>query len=399
MAGSDVQDQDITAVASKSLLLELTDQLQEWKFLGRQLGLTDGETVDIERDNRESKEMKYQTLLQWKQKFGKRATIGKLAEALKKAGRTDLADYVMQEQRIRDAELLQVPLNDNGDPAHRHLLGAEGNGATTPANPRGANVYGDTPRCPLLEGNGATVPANPQGANVYGDTPRCPLLEGNGATTPANPRGANVYGDTPRCHLLEGNGATAPANPQGANDNGDPAHCHLLGAEGNGATAPANPQGANLIQTISLGPSQSGDESARYVNTPRRWNIGPSDQQWQFELEELGGELVANQELSLLATSIAQLHGGRELNDERLFCSQLGIDDRVYNPVLMDRRQSNNEEKLYYVLYAWLMATSLTRNSLCKALLKFDKVKKTRLCKLYVDIVHELFHENSSDSS
>ncbi|XP_071840686.1 uncharacterized protein [Apostichopus japonicus] len=347
MAGSDVQDQDITAVASKSLLLELTDQLQEWKFLGRQLGLTDGETVDIERDNRESKEMKYQTLLQWKQKFGKRATIGKLAEALKKAGRTDLADYVMQEQRIRDAELLQVPLNDNGDPAHRHLLGAEG----------------------------------------------------NGATTPANPRGANVYGDTPRCHLLEGNGATAPANPQGANDNGDPAHCHLLGAEGNGATAPANPQGANLIQTISLGPSQSGDESARYVNTPRRWNIGPSDQQWQFELEELGGELVANQELSLLATSIAQLHGGRELNDERLFCSQLGIDDRVYNPVLMDRRQSNNEEKLYYVLYAWLMATSLTRNSLCKALLKFDKVKKTRLCKLYVDIVHELFHENSSDSS
>ncbi|XP_071840669.1 uncharacterized protein [Apostichopus japonicus] len=203
------------------------------------------------------------------------------------------------------------------------------------------------------------------------------------------------------------------------NDNGENSLRPLLGAGGNGATATANPPGANdksegkteapqvvdlvndknEIPMTSMGPSQSGDESARYVDMPRQSNIGPSDQQWQFEPEELGGEPVEDQELALLAASIAKLHARKAFNDVQLFCSQLGIHYSVYNSVLMDKKQSNNEEKLYYVFEAWLMATSLTRNSLCKTLSKFDKLKTTSLCNSYVDIVHELFREKSSESS
>ncbi|PIK35917.1 hypothetical protein BSL78_27257 [Apostichopus japonicus] len=98
MAGSDVQDQDNTALASESLLQNLAEQLGEWRFLGRHLGLTEGNLHDIEQNNKgDSKEMKYQTLLQWKRTSAKRATIGCLANALEKVGRADLAESVMQD--------------------------------------------------------------------------------------------------------------------------------------------------------------------------------------------------------------------------------------------------------------------------------------------------------------
>ncbi|XP_071839974.1 uncharacterized protein [Apostichopus japonicus] len=84
MAGNDVQDQENTALASESLLQDLAGKLVGWKFLGRQLGLTEANLDDIEQDNRESKEKKYQTLLQWKRTSAQRPTIGCLANALKK---------------------------------------------------------------------------------------------------------------------------------------------------------------------------------------------------------------------------------------------------------------------------------------------------------------------------
>ncbi|XP_071840343.1 uncharacterized protein [Apostichopus japonicus] len=201
-------------------------------------------------------------------------------------------------------------------------------------------------------------------------------------------------------------------------DNGDPEHRHLLGAEGNRATEAANPQGANdkseegkaeasqvvdlvndknAIQMNSMGPSQSGDE--RYVNTPLQSNIGSSDQQWQFEPEELGDQYVDEHELSILATRIFRNHGGKELSDVPYFCSQLGIPSTVFNPVCMDRKKSRTDEILYYVFRDWRMASSLTRNKLRKALFDFDQGNKTSLCKLYVKIVNDRFREDSSENS
>ncbi|PIK60786.1 hypothetical protein BSL78_02266, partial [Apostichopus japonicus] len=40
---------------------------------------------------------------------------------------------------IDDVDQVDNNCNDNGDPEHRHLLGAEGNGTTEPDNPQGAN--------------------------------------------------------------------------------------------------------------------------------------------------------------------------------------------------------------------------------------------------------------------
>ncbi|XP_071838762.1 uncharacterized protein [Apostichopus japonicus] len=111
MASNDVQDQDNTALASESLLLKLAGRLVGWRFLGRQLGLTEGMLDDIERDNRESKEIKYQTLLQWK-RTSVQPTIGCLAKALKEVNRADLAVFVMEESKKAIPQVIprKIPL-------------------------------------------------------------------------------------------------------------------------------------------------------------------------------------------------------------------------------------------------------------------------------------------------
>ncbi|PIK39705.1 hypothetical protein BSL78_23459 [Apostichopus japonicus] len=79
---------------------DLAGKIVEWRFLGRRLGLTEGILDDIERDNRgESKEIKYQTLLQWKRQSTQPPTIGCLAKALTEVDRADLAVFVMQESK------------------------------------------------------------------------------------------------------------------------------------------------------------------------------------------------------------------------------------------------------------------------------------------------------------
>ncbi|PIK41184.1 hypothetical protein BSL78_21956 [Apostichopus japonicus] len=101
MASNDVQDQDNTALASETLLQDLAEKIVEWRFLGRRLGLDEGQLDNIERDNRgESKEIKYKTLLHWKrQSVQPPATIGCLAKALTEVGRADLAVFVVQESK------------------------------------------------------------------------------------------------------------------------------------------------------------------------------------------------------------------------------------------------------------------------------------------------------------
>lgn len=84
-----------TSIVSESLLQDVAKELLgEWKALGRKLGLSEAEIHNISSDNREVQEMKYQTLLHWKQKQGSQATIHSLASALQDVGRKDLATKI-----------------------------------------------------------------------------------------------------------------------------------------------------------------------------------------------------------------------------------------------------------------------------------------------------------------
>ncbi|PIK39683.1 hypothetical protein BSL78_23473, partial [Apostichopus japonicus] len=76
-------------------LRDLSEEIQnEWKAVGRNLGLDDSKLYNLERDytNQGHKETVYQMLLTWKQRNGSQATYRALGEALKAAGRTDLQE-------------------------------------------------------------------------------------------------------------------------------------------------------------------------------------------------------------------------------------------------------------------------------------------------------------------
>ncbi|PIK33863.1 putative hyalin-like isoform X2 [Apostichopus japonicus] len=171
------------------------------------------------------------------------------------------------------------------------------------------------------------------------------------------------------------------------NDNGDPEHRHLLGAEGNGTTEPDNPQGANdksegnaeaplvvgvpndkdAIQMNSMGPSQSGDEryaiqmnsmgpsqsgDERYVNTRLRSSIGPSDQQCQFEPQELGDEEITEDEINKVVDE-AHNHYGTYFTTVDRFCSKFGMDRNYYRRVLEEEKSRAVPDQLFYAIVHW----------------------------------------------
>lgn len=86
MASTIVTDKTLSHVAK-----ELSD---DWKFVGRTLGLSDPCLYGIEDDNATVSEAKYKMLLAWKHKLGSEATNEMLAGALKTNNRRDLAEYV-----------------------------------------------------------------------------------------------------------------------------------------------------------------------------------------------------------------------------------------------------------------------------------------------------------------
>ncbi|XP_071843403.1 uncharacterized protein [Apostichopus japonicus] len=76
-------------------LRDLSEEIQnEWKAVGRKLGLDDSKLYNLERDytNQGHKETVYQMLLTWKRRIGSQATYRVLGEALEAAGRRDLQE-------------------------------------------------------------------------------------------------------------------------------------------------------------------------------------------------------------------------------------------------------------------------------------------------------------------
>lgn len=71
---------------------------KDWQDVGRSLGLSHPDIEHIrEEHDRNPKERNYQMLQKWREKFGNQATLNVLKDALKKAGRQDLADKLPQE--------------------------------------------------------------------------------------------------------------------------------------------------------------------------------------------------------------------------------------------------------------------------------------------------------------
>ncbi|XP_071843344.1 uncharacterized protein [Apostichopus japonicus] len=86
---------DASSPVEDATLWDLSEEIQnEWKAVGRNLGLDDSKLYNLERDytNQGHKETVYQMLLTWKRRIGGQATYRVLGEALKAAGRTDLQE-------------------------------------------------------------------------------------------------------------------------------------------------------------------------------------------------------------------------------------------------------------------------------------------------------------------
>lgn len=60
----------------------LSKKLETWKPLGRKLGFQEGELNDVDEDNQNVSEKKFEMLKKWKQRKGKKATYGVLYHAL-----------------------------------------------------------------------------------------------------------------------------------------------------------------------------------------------------------------------------------------------------------------------------------------------------------------------------
>ncbi|PIK46720.1 putative tumor necrosis factor receptor superfamily member 10B [Apostichopus japonicus] len=81
-------------VVIESALQVLAEKIVDWKKLGRKLLLPEEELQAIDVENRKHEEAVYQMLLKWKQKNGNAASYRGLGEALKRADRKDLQDFL-----------------------------------------------------------------------------------------------------------------------------------------------------------------------------------------------------------------------------------------------------------------------------------------------------------------
>uniref|UniRef100_UPI00397EB854 death domain-containing protein n=1 Tax=Salmonella sp. s54395 TaxID=3159664 RepID=UPI00397EB854 len=69
----------------------------DWRNVGRCLGVEDPTLAQLIQDNESHQEAEYQMLLTWKRSNGSKATYQVLADALKKEGRVDLQEWVLQQ--------------------------------------------------------------------------------------------------------------------------------------------------------------------------------------------------------------------------------------------------------------------------------------------------------------
>lgn len=103
----DVDEKERRQKLMNKLFLHISGKLSsEWRFLGRELHLTDQELSNIEAERIKRQEIHYTVLRKWYQKNGSAATYTVLMNALQNVGRMDLAEYVGQ--FVRNWEGMQI---------------------------------------------------------------------------------------------------------------------------------------------------------------------------------------------------------------------------------------------------------------------------------------------------
>lgn len=70
----------------------MSQKLDSWKPLGRQLGIKESKLKKFQKENDELEEQVYQMLLHWKRRDASDATYSVLYNALCNVGRKDLAE-------------------------------------------------------------------------------------------------------------------------------------------------------------------------------------------------------------------------------------------------------------------------------------------------------------------
>ena len=82
-----------------TLNLKDTEAATNWKFIGRQLGLSDGDVEAIDKNySSDMKEKFYQMMVKWRSVKGEKATRERLIEALKKEKLNQIAEELEKEE-------------------------------------------------------------------------------------------------------------------------------------------------------------------------------------------------------------------------------------------------------------------------------------------------------------
>ena len=82
-----------------TLSLKDTEAATNWKFIGRQLGVSDGDVEAIDKNySSDIKEKFYQMMVKWRSVKGEKATRERLIEALKKEKLNQIAEELEKEE-------------------------------------------------------------------------------------------------------------------------------------------------------------------------------------------------------------------------------------------------------------------------------------------------------------
>ena len=75
-------------------MLEIINQITDWKTTGTYLGIPKEKSVSIEEENRTEEQRRIAMVQTWKEREGRRATYSKLAAMLNLRGRNDLVEDI-----------------------------------------------------------------------------------------------------------------------------------------------------------------------------------------------------------------------------------------------------------------------------------------------------------------
>ena len=89
-----IKEEQLQRVCSHNVLLNIAQQLKDWKMLGYYLNLTEPDLIAIERENDTEALRRVATLNKWHEREGRNATYLALAGALHEHGRRDLVQLL-----------------------------------------------------------------------------------------------------------------------------------------------------------------------------------------------------------------------------------------------------------------------------------------------------------------